>query len=131
MIRFAIGALDETGSRAVAVREVSGLGAQVPEVGDAGVAADSAPLLSAPSPGLIRLSVDLQGTKRWGTSFDLAPLDEDGRVQVIASGREASADETAGAEFRREFAGWFLVYPDGTPPPPPDPDKQRGAFGPR
>jgi hypothetical protein len=131
MIRFVIGAPAGSGARVVAMPELSALDTALPELGDAALASDSVPVLSSPSPGLIRLSLDLQGAKRWRTSFDLMPLDDDGRVRVIGAGREARVDGTTGVEFRRELSGWFLVYPDGTPPPSPDPDKQRGAFGPR
>jgi hypothetical protein len=55
----------------------------------------------------------------------------DGRVAVVATGRERRSDGTPPATFRRELKGWFLIYPGDTPPVEPDPAKQRGAFGPR
>lgn len=112
MIRFTIGALDEAGSRRVTVHELRSLGEPLPEVADAVVVIDLTPALSSPAHGLIRLAVVMQAAERWATTFDIVPLDDDGRVRVVATGSELRSDGLTPGSFGRELSGWFLVYPE-------------------
>lgn len=133
LLRFELGQRDPGGAIRLVAREINGIGGSIPELSAAGVAADPGPSFRSPSPELYQVLATFQGAKRWDVTFDLTPdlVAQDGRVGVVATGREHRSDGAARAEFRRELKGWFLIYPGDTQPVEPDPAKQRGAFGPR